>query len=57
MVEGADDDKVKVNWDLATDCDEAMVALCPTGALYMFGEEMTVDEVLDEVEKDGSFYR
>ena len=23
--------KVKVNWDLATDVDEALVALCPTG--------------------------
>ena len=56
MVEG-DDDKVKVNWDLAGDCDEALVALCPTGALSMFGKTMTVEEVLDEVEKDSSFYR
>ena len=32
VVEGADD-KVKVNWDLAVDCDEALVSLCPTGAL------------------------
>jgi pyruvate formate lyase activating enzyme len=55
--EGAADDKVKVNWDLATDCDEAMVALCPPKALSMFGKRMTVDEVLDEVEKDASFYR
>jgi pyruvate formate lyase activating enzyme len=56
VVEGADD-KVKVNWDLASDCDEATVALCPTGALSMYGKRMTVDEVLDEVEKDSSFYR
>jgi pyruvate formate lyase activating enzyme len=48
---------VKVNWDLATACDEAMCALCPTGALEMFGKRMTVNEVLDEVEKDSSFYR
>ena len=34
--EGAADDKVKVNWDLAMDCDEAMVSLCPTeGALHV----------------------
>ena len=56
VVEGVDD-KVKVNWDLAADCDEALVSLCPTNALSMFGKTMTVDEVLDEVEKDASFYR
>ena len=57
MVEGAEDDKVRVNWDLAGDCDEALASLCPTGALEMFGKRMTVDEVLAEVEKDESFYR
>ena len=46
-----------VNWDLASDCDEEIVSQCPTGALYMFGETKTVDEVLEEVEKDDSFYR
>jgi len=56
VVDGADD-KIRVNWDLATDCDEATVSLCPTDALYMFGKEMTVEEVLTEVEKDASFYR
>jgi pyruvate formate lyase activating enzyme len=55
--DGAEDDKVKVNWDLATKCDEAMVALCEPGALELFGKRMTVDEVLAEVEKDASFYR
>ena len=55
--ENAADDKVKVNWDLATDVDEALVSLCPTDALDMYGKRMTVDEVLDEVEKDSSFYR
>ncbi|MFC1766008.1 glycyl-radical enzyme activating protein [Planctomycetota bacterium] len=52
-----DDAKVKVNWDLATDCDESHASLCPTGALEMFGKTMTVKEVLDEVEKDASFYQ
>ncbi len=56
VVEGADD-KVRVNWDLAMDIDEATVSLCPTKALDMYGKSMTVDEVLDEVEKDASFYR
>jgi len=53
----SDDDPVRVNWDLATGCDEATVALCPPQALSMYGKRMTVDEVLDEVEKDASFYR
>jgi pyruvate formate lyase activating enzyme len=56
VVDGADD-KVRVNWDLATDVDEALTSLCPTGALEMFGKLMTVDEVLEVVEKDESFYR
>ena len=52
-----DDEHVNVNWHLAMDCDESHASLCPTGALEMFGKTMTVDEVLDEVEKDSSFYR
>ena len=51
------DEPVKVNWQLAMDVDESHVSLCPTGALEMYGKRMTVDEVLDEVEKDSSFYR
>ncbi len=56
VVDG-DDDRVKVNWQLAGECNEALAALCPEGALEMFGKVMGVDEVLDEVEKDASFYR
>jgi len=62
-----DDTKVKVNWQLAMNPDKEMASLgpegalgaslCPEGALGMFGTEMTVNEVLDEVEKDASFYR
>ena len=55
-VEGGDD-KVHVNWQLATDLDEEVVALCPANALFMYGKPMTVDEVMEEVEKDSSFYR
>lgn len=50
------DDKVRINWDLCTNCGKC-VPVCPSNALYMFGQEMTVDQVLDEVEQDGSFYR
>ena len=56
VVDGPDD-KIHVNWDLASNCGEETVAVCPTKALYLFGETMTVDQVLDEVEKDASFYR
>ena len=52
-----DDTKVKVNWQLAADTTQEMVALCPTGALEMFGKIMTVREVMEEVEKDLSIYR
>jgi pyruvate formate lyase activating enzyme len=56
VVDGPDD-KVKINWDLAEDVGEELTALCPTEALEMFGKTMTVEEVLDEVERDASFYR
>ena len=49
-------DKVHINWDQCTNCGRCM-PICPTEALYEFGREMTVDEVLAEVEQDSSFYR
>ncbi|HUT61882.1 MAG TPA: glycyl-radical enzyme activating protein [Phycisphaerae bacterium] len=52
-----DDATVKVNWDLTSGIDSVMCEVCPTGALEMFGKTMTVDEVLEEVEKDASFYQ
>jgi pyruvate formate lyase activating enzyme len=56
VIDGADD-KVHVNWDLAGECDQETISLCPTKALDLFGQEMTVDQVLDEVEQDSTFYR
>jgi pyruvate formate lyase activating enzyme len=50
------DDKVRINWDLCTNCGQC-VPVCPSNALTMFGQEMTVEQVLDEVEQDSSFYR
>lgn len=50
------DTKVRINWDLCTNCGKC-VPVCPPQALYLFGQEMTVDQVLDEVEQDSSFYR
>ncbi len=51
------DAQVKVNWSLANSCTSEMASLCPTGALEMFGKIMTVGEVMDDVERDASFYR
>jgi pyruvate formate lyase activating enzyme len=56
-VEGAADDKIHANWDLAADCADEAVSVCPTKALFHFGKRMTVEEVLKEVEKDVSIYR
>ena len=50
------DGKVRINWDLCTNCGKCVPA-CPSNALYEFGRDMTVDEVLAEVEQDASFYR
>lgn len=49
-------DKVRINWDLCTNCGKC-IEVCPTNALYLFGQEMTVDQVLAEVEQDSTFYR
>lgn len=56
VLDGADD-RVRINWDLAGECGEETTSVCPTGALYLFGQKMTVDQVLGEVEQDGAFYR
>ncbi len=50
------DDRVHVNWDLAGECGQECAAACPTGALHVFGQEMTVDQVLEEVDQDSAFY-
>jgi len=49
------DDKVRINWDLCTNCGKC-VPVCPTNGSTCFGQEMTADEVLDEVEQDSTFY-
>jgi pyruvate formate lyase activating enzyme len=56
VVDGADD-KVRINWDLASACGEETTSLCPSEALYLFGKRMTVQEVMAEVEQDSDFYR
>lgn len=55
VLDGADD-RVRVNWDLASECGQETVSVCPTGALHLYGQEMTVEQVLAEVEQDSSTY-
>jgi pyruvate formate lyase activating enzyme len=47
--------EVQVNWDLCTNCGKC-IPVCPSKALSQFGIDMTVEEVLAEVEQDSSFY-
>ena len=49
------DNKVSINWELCTNCGKC-AEVCPALALYMFGQEMTVEQVLNEAEQDSSFY-
>jgi len=50
-----DDDKVTVDWEACTNC-LACADVCPAGALIVYGEQMTTKDVIDQVEKDASFY-
>jgi pyruvate formate lyase activating enzyme len=54
LVQG-EDDKISVNWDTCTNC-LACAEVCPAGALIVYGKTKTVKEVIDQVEKDASFY-
>jgi pyruvate formate lyase activating enzyme len=49
------DGNVLIDWDSCNNCF-ACVDVCPAGALITYGEEQTVKEVIDQVEKDASFY-
>ena len=55
VIEGPDD-RVHINWELASECGEECASVCPTGALYVLGRKMSVEQVLADVETDTSFY-
>lgn len=46
---------VRKNWNLCTNCLKCTI-VCPSEALVVFGQVMTVEEVMREVEKDRDFY-
>ena len=50
-----DDDKVYINRDTCKNC-LSCVDVCPAGALISYGKKQTVKEVIDQVEKDATFY-
>jgi len=51
----AADGKVEINRTLCNDCGKCVDA-CPSKALTLFGEYITVPDVIRIVEEDGSFY-
>lgn len=51
-----DDGRIKVNWEKARNWDGKEIDLCPTKALFKYGKEMSVKEIIEEVDKDISFY-
>lgn len=50
-----DDDKIAVDWEACTACLNC-AETCPAEALITYGNSQTVAEVIDQVEKDASFY-
>jgi len=49
------DGRVQVDRELCSDCGDC-ADVCPSMALELLGRTMSVDEVLDAVEEDSSFY-
>lgn len=44
-----------LNFDACTHCGDC-VEVCPHGALKMYGDTMTVDEIMQVIEKDRAYY-
>lgn len=54
--EESEDDRVMVNWELAKEWDRKGIDICPSGAIFTYGEEVTAKEVIEEVDQDAAFY-
>jgi pyruvate formate lyase activating enzyme len=55
-MEKADIQMVHINREICTDCG-ACTKVCPSQALSMAGTDMTVEEVMERIEKDRLYYR
>jgi pyruvate formate lyase activating enzyme len=51
----SEDGKVQIDRELCNDCGECVDA-CPSTALELLGRSMSVDEIMNVVEEDSSFY-
>ena len=54
-IDETDDGKVRIDRKRCTDCGDCAEA-CPSRALELFGEHMSVDDIIGIVEEDSSFY-
>jgi pyruvate formate lyase activating enzyme len=54
-IQKADDNRPRIDWNLCTQC-LLCADVCPSKALSVYGYEVTVAQVIDEVEREGVFY-
>ena len=55
-VEAIDLETLEINRELCNNCGKCS-EICPTGAKKLIGESVTVEELIEKVEKDRIFYR
>jgi pyruvate formate lyase activating enzyme len=52
----SEDGKIELKFDLCSNCGEC-VEVCPSKAIRLFGNRMTLDEVVNVIEEDIGFYQ
>ena len=48
--------KAAIDWKKKKEIDPSIVSLCPGKAIFTYGKEVTVTEVMEEVDQDAAFY-
>ena len=51
-----DDNKIRVDWNICNSCLLTCADECPSEALIVYGQTMSVEEILSRVQEDGAFY-
>lgn len=51
-----DPEKIIFHGEKAGDIKKEIVQLCPAGAIFQYGKEVTVQEVIEEVDQDAGYY-